>query len=43
MTYVVPMTTVVYFDADGKVESSWDFFDVADFSGASSCERRRRN
>ena len=31
VTYVVPMTTVVYFDADGKVESSWDFFDVADF------------
>ena len=38
----VPITSVLYFDAEGKVESSWDFFDVADFP-APAAERRSRN
>ena len=31
VTYAVPMTGVLYFDAQGKIEAAWDFYDPADF------------
>lgn len=31
VSYAVPMTSVLYLNAEGKVESLWDFFDVTDF------------